>query len=720
MPKDSVIVQRGIIGAGADDDTYLLSGQLVDANARITLSDTEGNNTLQLIGGLEIASSKVAQNTLFLTLNNGAEITLLGADKLNYTAGGSPYKDNQPGITHNYQTFISQVLDVAIPDAGQVLSGQGRQINSDGSSEASTPLSPVETNVTLEGGNYQLVLDSLNVNQNPTTHTLTFSGTNSQRLGIDLGTTPNTLTSGNQWLQLLLDGQSVTGNSNQIDASRLSGEGMDVIAATDGVNVKLSHGNDSFTGSNSQDIISGQQGKDELYGNGGADHFYLSAGDSAVDAADIIRDFSPLTDKDRIVFNGYADYNYLFDNQTYSDLPSALQAQALTTQQITGFTIDQTSYLYASAPADAPDNALLLELPGFTDLAELPAKALWARLDTASMGHTLKYEGNLNAVLAGSEGDDFLTGGNQSNDFIASAGYDSMFGSEDSGIDSLSYQHSAVIANMSPSTLPITVNGIEISVKTAESIDPETLTSLGNTYFRFIETFNGSEWDDYLVAGYPLNTLNGGSGNDTLVTTTRNHATLRGDDGQDLFVITGDGIVEGYSTLADFTPAEDKLQLISSKEYRLASLYNHQAATVEEVTQAISATPELLHSIVPFIFEDKGWLYIHGDTPRVSAYISSLDQCLLQVPLTALNDLDALYFSIEYSTAVPDTLYQPTSAPGEQHKTYTLDMNTFTDLEHITYLDSFSPASGDTLRIIGSHFTFEAPPHCGAHSDRSR
>ncbi len=57
-----------------------LSAALLTPNQQITISDSPGINTLRLVGGLEIVGSYVSNTAVQLTLNNGALVTLLGAE----------------------------------------------------------------------------------------------------------------------------------------------------------------------------------------------------------------------------------------------------------------------------------------------------------------------------------------------------------------------------------------------------------------------------------------------------------------------------------------------------------------------------------------------------------------------------------------------------------------------------------------------------------------
>lgn len=116
MTVDVQIVQRGIIGKGNGYDHYILSNYWVDDAAEITISDS-GSNNVQLIHGLEISSSLVAQNAVMLTLSNGAEITILDAANYDFTVGGNPLTGEE-GTKLSYGEFVSDVLGVDMPLSG--------------------------------------------------------------------------------------------------------------------------------------------------------------------------------------------------------------------------------------------------------------------------------------------------------------------------------------------------------------------------------------------------------------------------------------------------------------------------------------------------------------------------------------------------------------------------------------------------------------------------
>ena len=151
MSNDTVNVQRGIVGKGSGNDTYILSNSFIDVNAQITISDTEGLNAIQLIGGLRIISSIVSENTAQLTLSNGAVITVLGASSMSYTVGGNPLTGEQ-GSTKDFQSFSTDILGTNVPTNG-ISNGGVSDINSDGTATVGgTDTGGTDTGGTDTGG----------------------------------------------------------------------------------------------------------------------------------------------------------------------------------------------------------------------------------------------------------------------------------------------------------------------------------------------------------------------------------------------------------------------------------------------------------------------------------------------------------------------------------------------------------------------------------------
>ena len=100
IPTENDMTYRGLGG----DDVYIIS-KAIDNNTKIQIIDTEGSNTIQLIDGLTIANSLFTKNATRLTLSNGSEITINGADKFTYeTSGNSTTGDI--GQKWTYSEFV--------------------------------------------------------------------------------------------------------------------------------------------------------------------------------------------------------------------------------------------------------------------------------------------------------------------------------------------------------------------------------------------------------------------------------------------------------------------------------------------------------------------------------------------------------------------------------------------------------------------------------------
>ncbi|SET22727.1 Lipase (class 3) [Nitrosomonas marina] len=132
-----VIAQRGVVSSAAGNDTYVLSSAVVDDNARITISDNQGANTVQLFEGLRIDNSIIASDTARFDLSNGAQITILGASSFHYETSGDPLAGTT-GDIHDYPNFVVNILGSSVPPAGTTNSGDAITINADGTASAGT------------------------------------------------------------------------------------------------------------------------------------------------------------------------------------------------------------------------------------------------------------------------------------------------------------------------------------------------------------------------------------------------------------------------------------------------------------------------------------------------------------------------------------------------------------------------------------------------------
>ena len=96
VPSNNGTTYRGLEG----NDTYIISNAIA-ANAKVTIVDTSGANTIQLVDGLSITASKFAGDSVQLTLSNGAVVTVNNADKFTFEVGGN----ETAGVTGSSNTY---------------------------------------------------------------------------------------------------------------------------------------------------------------------------------------------------------------------------------------------------------------------------------------------------------------------------------------------------------------------------------------------------------------------------------------------------------------------------------------------------------------------------------------------------------------------------------------------------------------------------------------
>jgi len=115
VPSNNGTTYRGLGG----NDTYIISNAIA-ANAKVTIVDTAGTNTIQLVDGLSIASSKFAGDSVQLTLSNGAVVTVNGADKFTFEVGGN----ETAGVTGTSNTYaeLASAMGVASLPTGSTIS----------------------------------------------------------------------------------------------------------------------------------------------------------------------------------------------------------------------------------------------------------------------------------------------------------------------------------------------------------------------------------------------------------------------------------------------------------------------------------------------------------------------------------------------------------------------------------------------------------------------
>ena len=154
VPTNNGTTYRGLGG----NDTYIISNA-AKANASIVIVDTSGENIIQLVDGLSIASSKFAADAVRLTLSNGAAITINGSNNFSFELGGNA-TSGVSKVKLSFLEFSSKMGVVTLPVSGSIggdsnvsvsgesLSGDIILINSDGSSVTPTSDSSSNNSVT--------------------------------------------------------------------------------------------------------------------------------------------------------------------------------------------------------------------------------------------------------------------------------------------------------------------------------------------------------------------------------------------------------------------------------------------------------------------------------------------------------------------------------------------------------------------------------------------
>jgi len=130
VPSNGGTTYRGLGG----DDTYIISNA---ASGNITIVDTNGSNTIQLVDGLSIASSKFAADSVQLTLSSGAVLTVNGADKFTFEVGGN----DTSGVTGSDKTYADLAADMGVaslPTGSTITDGSGGTISGTGIASGAT------------------------------------------------------------------------------------------------------------------------------------------------------------------------------------------------------------------------------------------------------------------------------------------------------------------------------------------------------------------------------------------------------------------------------------------------------------------------------------------------------------------------------------------------------------------------------------------------------
>lgn len=203
--NDTNIIQStdaSVVSAGAGNDTYIISDAFIGAGQNVQITDTQGTNTIQLVGGLTIVSSAVTATATQLILSNGATVTLLGANNFTYLVGGDSLT-GAGGATENYETFVTNTLGLAsAPTDSTPVSGGSVEVGGTSSGGDSNALTTSTDNLVGTSGN-----DAFSGVLTDVATSTTLNGTDSI---ID------TLTTDNDTLTLSLEKDLVAGDTGTI------------------------------------------------------------------------------------------------------------------------------------------------------------------------------------------------------------------------------------------------------------------------------------------------------------------------------------------------------------------------------------------------------------------------------------------------------------------------------------------------------------------------
>ncbi len=125
--------QAGTIRGLRGDDVYLVSN-LITSNAKIQITDTDGNNTIEIPDNTLITKALFASNATKLTLGNNQEITITSADKFSYNVSGN-ISNGDIGKSLTYAEFAN-IFGIELSDETQEVE-KNYYMKSDAVSESS-------------------------------------------------------------------------------------------------------------------------------------------------------------------------------------------------------------------------------------------------------------------------------------------------------------------------------------------------------------------------------------------------------------------------------------------------------------------------------------------------------------------------------------------------------------------------------------------------------
>ena len=152
---------RGLAG----DDVYIISGKTVNKNAKINIVDTNGINTIQLVENIKITKSLFSSDAVRLILDNGAEITINGADKFTFDLTGNLTSGNI-GSQKTFKEFAEFMGLDSLPTSGTKNGTENITITIDGKVTDETKKDNEDGNQSIDSRSIQSDLSNFPLDDN--------------------------------------------------------------------------------------------------------------------------------------------------------------------------------------------------------------------------------------------------------------------------------------------------------------------------------------------------------------------------------------------------------------------------------------------------------------------------------------------------------------------------------------------------------------------------
>jgi Ca2+-binding RTX toxin-like protein len=536
----SSIGNYAFIAAGAGDDT------ITGSNGNDFIDTGAGNDTVN--GGAGIDSVFILRNTETTNINI-TTANLQNIENLEVRTGSG---DDSIDVS----SFIGYA---------NVFAGSGND-----------SISAVNDDSDIDGGNGD---DSLSVNQNSATGSITFS----------------------------------TGNLVDVEYLNIrTGSGNDTIDASfllDRAEIRSGAGNDNIIGSSGNDSIYTGTGDDTVNAGAGYDSVFIeSTSDtlgSNITSASLQNveylDVRLGSGNDTIDASSIGEYAYIVAGAGNDNIIGS----------------NGNDIIYSGLGNDTIDGGAgndIVYIDRSTELASINfTGAGWQSIENLNL-RTGSGADNINAssiangayilagggrdIIVGSDGDDYLDGG---------ADIDSLSGGD--GNDTYGVNTSSDVVTENGTGIDTIRSSISFSIAALTNIENLTLATTGSNHSATgnennneiignngNNTLTGSGGNDILIGGSGLDTLNGGN-NDDILNGGLGRDNLTGGSGTDRFVLGGNSIFNsstyGFDTIVDFADGIDRIALTKSSFTALNSAVNGNLDSAEFATINIVANQEV-------------------------------------------------------------------------------------------------------------------------------